>query len=70
MMMMVKTIKYKDGDYCEIYNNGDKYWCNDKYEFHRTNGPAIEHNDGDIEWYLNNRWICSFDKNDNPIDEI
>jgi hypothetical protein len=60
---MIKTVKYKDGS----IHKYSKWWCNDKYELHRSDGPAIEHNDGDKDWYLDNRWVCSFDKDGNSI---
>jgi len=37
-----------------IGNNGTKYWMNDKIEFHRTDGPAIETPTGEKHWYNDN----------------
>jgi hypothetical protein len=38
---------------CETDTNGNKYWCNDNGELHRTDGPAIERKDGQLEWWVN-----------------
>jgi hypothetical protein len=34
---------------------GTKRWRNERGQLHRENGPAIEHNDGTKEWYLNHK---------------
>jgi len=34
---------------------GTKHWYNDRGEFHRVDGPAIEHANGDKEWYINGK---------------
>ena len=40
---------------CRINKYGTKHWVlND--EFHRTDGPAIEHTDGTKEWFINGRY--------------
>ncbi len=31
---------------------GNKYWRNEKGQYHRTDGPAVEWTDGSKEWYL------------------
>jgi hypothetical protein len=38
---------------CKTDTNGNKYWCNDNGELHRTDGPAIERKDGQLEWWVN-----------------
>ena len=41
---------------CTIDKNGDKYWRNSKGQYHRTNGPAVEHANGTEEyWYKGKR---------------
>jgi hypothetical protein len=32
---------------------GTKYWRNEKRQIHRLDGPAVEYNNGDKEWYQN-----------------
>jgi len=32
---------------------GSKYWRNEKGQIHRLDGPAVEYNNGDKEWYQN-----------------
>jgi hypothetical protein len=32
---------------------GNKFWCNDKGQFHREDGPAIVWEDGSKEWWFN-----------------
>lgn len=34
---------------------GNKHWENEKGEFHRENGPAIEWKNGDKEWWFDGR---------------
>jgi len=34
-------------------SHGNKHWKNDKGQFHREDGPAIEWNGGRKYWYLN-----------------
>jgi len=40
-----------------VDENGNLPWCtlwrNERYELHRTDGPAIEYADGGKYWYLN-----------------
>jgi len=40
-----------------VDENGNRPWCthwrNERYELHRTDGPAIEYADGGKYWYLN-----------------
>jgi hypothetical protein len=38
-----------------IDENGTKRWYNSKGQFHRDNGPAIEHVDGYKAWYQNGK---------------
>jgi len=33
------------------YEEGNRYWCNDNYELHREDGPAVEYVNGDRSWY-------------------
>ena len=37
----------------EIDEFGHKFWFNDKGQFHRLDGPAIEYASGDNYWYVN-----------------
>jgi hypothetical protein len=39
----------------EIDRQGNKYWLNNKDQFHREDGPAVEHYDGTKSWYLNGK---------------
>jgi hypothetical protein len=39
----------------EISNFGTKRWYNDRWEFHREDGPAIEFNDGSKSWFINGK---------------
>jgi hypothetical protein len=32
---------------------GNKFWCNDKGQLHREDGPAIVWEDGSKEWWIN-----------------
>jgi hypothetical protein len=50
-MQPVMTVK--------VDEEGDKYWRIDG-KIHRTDGPAIEWDDGDFQWCLYGDWI-SFD---------
>jgi hypothetical protein len=34
---------------------GTKIWHNDKFQFHREDGPAIEFNDGSKAWFINGK---------------
>ena len=36
-----------------VDNFGNKFWRNKNGVFHRLDGPAFEHSDGDKEWWLN-----------------
>lgn len=43
-----------------IYNYGDKYCYDEKGQFHREDGPALEYFDGTKIWYFHGKWIdCS-----------
>ena len=35
--------------------NGNKYWYNDKGQYHREDGPAVERTDGTKEWWVNGK---------------
>ena len=39
-------------------------WHNDRGDFHREDGPAIDHSDGTKFWYLNNVWYTEKVYND------
>jgi hypothetical protein len=39
-----------------IDQEGTKIWRNQKGQFYRTDGPAIEYADGTKVWYLNGQW--------------
>lgn len=51
--------KYIDSDGQEltvkIYINGDKAYRNYNNHYHRLDGPAVEYNDGDSEWFKENK---------------
>ena len=49
----------------EINSDGTKRWKNDKGEFHRIDGPAIEYSNGTKSWYLNGE----FHREDGPAYE-
>lgn len=34
---------------------GNLFWLNEKHEFHREDGPAIEWVNGNKEWYINGK---------------
>ena len=36
-----------------IDKNGNRMWFNEKGEYHRENGPAVEYNNGGKCWYIN-----------------
>lgn len=36
-----------------VTKNGTVYWENDKYQWHRLDGPAVEYADGTKGWYVN-----------------
>ena len=36
----------------EIDEVGNRFWYNERDEFHRIDGPAIEWNDGTKEWWI------------------
>jgi len=36
-----------------VDNDGNRCWYNERYELHRTDGPAIEYADGRKDWFLN-----------------
>jgi hypothetical protein len=36
-----------------IDDSGTKRWYNDKHEYHRIDGPAVEFSNGDCHWYKN-----------------
>ena len=40
---------------CIIDLDGDKFWYNDKGQYHREKGPAIIYQNGDKKWYLNGK---------------
>jgi len=39
----------------EITSSGTIYYYNDLNQFHREDGPAIEHADGDKHWFRNDQ---------------
>ena len=45
--------KTEDKDKPEIDEDGNKIWKNDKGQYHRIDGPAIEFADGTKSWYIN-----------------
>jgi len=45
--------KTNDMSQCEADKEGNKFWMNSNYQFHRIDGPAIEHADGGKEWWIN-----------------
>jgi hypothetical protein len=40
---------------CEINAYGTKRWYNEKGQFHRLDGPAVEYADGFKLWYVNDK---------------
>ena len=38
-------------------SNGDKFWLNDKEQYHREDGPALEYSNGGKWWYYNGELI-------------
>jgi hypothetical protein len=40
---------------CKVYGNGTKIWRNFKEQYHRENGPAIEDENGDRFWFINDK---------------
>jgi len=36
-----------------VFDNGDRYWYNQKNELHREDGPAVKYADGTKLWYRN-----------------
>ena len=38
-----------------IDTNGNKYWYNDKKQYHRLDGPAIKYANGNKYWYQNDK---------------
>jgi hypothetical protein len=50
-MVLVKAMTNST---CKTYENGTKFWYNDKGELHRENDlPAVEYVSGYKSWYLN-----------------
>jgi hypothetical protein len=43
----------------ENLSNGSKVWCKKGYIYHRLTGPAVITNDGEENFYINDR--CYFD---------
>jgi hypothetical protein len=41
---------------CVINNNGDKFWKNEKGEYHREDGPAVEYTNGEKHWFKNGKY--------------
>jgi hypothetical protein len=39
--------------YPRINCEGDRFWENADYQYHRVGGPAIEWHNGDQNWYFN-----------------
>jgi hypothetical protein len=46
----------------EIDQWGNKRWRNSKRQLHRINAPAIEYEDGDTSWFVNDKWLGFNDK--------
>jgi hypothetical protein len=38
-----------------VDENKNIYWCNDKDEYHRLDGPAIEYADGHKSWFVDGK---------------
>ena len=38
-----------------LTNSESKYWVNDKVQYHREDGPAIEKTNGEKHWYVNGK---------------
>ena len=36
----------------EIDSAGNKYWRNERWQFHCDHGPAIEYINGQVEYYI------------------
>ena len=53
---------------CEIspYGDGSKRYYNEKGEYHRENGPAVEYADGSKLWYINDK----LHREDGPAEEL
>jgi hypothetical protein len=51
---------YRDGYlYLSIFSTGNKYWFDEKYEYHREDGPAVECPNGFNEfWFHNKKLDC------------
>jgi len=45
----------KDNEYRRMNSNNILEHFNKKFEYHRENGPAREHSNGDKEWYKNGK---------------
>jgi Ni,Fe-hydrogenase I large subunit len=45
------AIEQSDGSY--IDEDGEHLWYNEAGDYHREDGPASIHMDGDVYWYLN-----------------
>ena len=43
----------RDPNGYELHGNGDKTWRNSTGQYHRLDGPAIEHADGSKCWCIN-----------------
>jgi len=43
----------KEESFKEVFENGDIEYQNSDGELNREDGPAIEHQNGDKEWFLN-----------------
>lgn len=62
-MEKFKTEKLSNGNFCNVYANGDKFYFNSKSELHRDNDlPAVEYANGDAAWYINGRRHRNGDK--------
>jgi len=60
MKTNIKFIRYVRNDPSQekeirFYSNGDKYWFLNS-DYHREDGPSIEHINGYKGWYLKGVW--------------
>ena len=39
-----------------VWGDGDVYWCNQKGQPHREDGPAVTHSDGEKEFFINGEY--------------
>jgi hypothetical protein len=53
------AIEQSDGSY--IDEDGEHLWYNEAGDYHREDGPASIHSDGDIYWYLNGLNFSTFE---------